>query len=629
MQNKRYMRVMALICVLALTAAACGGSDDDDDGTANPPDTGGNELDGGVYRVGYLEAFNFTNGFDPTGEYLGTAFSIYSNLLTRTLMGYSHSSGAEGNDPIPDLAAAEPEISDDGKTYTYTLKEGVNFGPPVSRAVTSDDVLYAFERIGTKALVAQYGYYYDVIEGIGDFKDGKSDTISGIETPDDQTIVFNLTEPVGDFNYRVAMPAAAPIPREVGSCFKKAGDYGRFVISTAGYMIEGSEELDITDCDSMEPISGYDPEQFLNLVRNPDYDPATDSPEYRGNHPDRFEFIINSNQKDIFDKIAAGEYEGEVASPLPQVLRKYSTDPELKDRLEIGAADRTWYITMNLAVPPFDDIHVRKAANLIMDKAGLQRAWGGPIRGDIATHVIPNAMLNETLADYDPYASPDFEGDEEAAKAEMKQSKYDTDGDGLCDADVCKDVLHYTRNVSPWTEMLPIEEAAFEKIGITLETREEADFYTPVQTVGNAIPVASGAGWGKDYADSSTFAVLFDSGSLLATGNVNYALVGLTPDQATELEVTEALTGAGGVLTGIPSVDADIDACNKITDVDERVTCWGELDKKLMEEVVPWIPYLDAQNVDIISSAVIQYEYDQFSGEAAYSKVAVDADAQG
>ncbi len=618
---------MALIFAFALTAAACGGSDDD--GGDTTPDTGGgNEMDGGVYRVGYLEAFNFTNGFDPTGEYLGTAFAIYSNLLTRTLMGYNHSSGASGNDPIPDLAEAEPEISDDGKTYTYTIKEGVMFGPPVSRAVTSDDVLYAFERIGTKALVAQYGYYYDIIEGITDFKDGKADTISGIETPDDQTIVFKLTEPVGDFNYRVAMPAAAPIPREVGSCFKKAGDYGRFLISTGPYMVEGSDELDVSTCDAMEPISGYDPEQFLNLVRNPDYDAATDSTEARENHPDRFEFIINSNQKDIFDKIAAGEYEGEVASPLPQVLRKYSTDAELKDRLQVGAGDRTWYITMNLAVPPFDDIHVRKAANLIMDKSGLQRAWGGPIRGEIATHVIPDAMLNETLADYDPYASPDFGGDEEAAKAEMKQSKYDTDGDGLCDADVCKDVLHYTRNVSPWSEMLPVEEAAFEKIGITLDTREEADFYTPVQTVKNAIPVASGASWGKDYADSSTFAVLFDSGSLLATGNVNYALVGLTPDLATELEVLEALTAAGGILEGIPSVDADIDACNKISDVDERVACWGELDKKLMEEVVPWVPYLDAANVDIISDAVIQYDYDQFSGEAAYSKVAVDADAQ-
>ncbi len=80
----------------------------------------------------------------------------------------------------------------------------------------------------------------------------------------------------------------------------------------------------------------------------------------------------------------------------------YSTTEELKDRLQVGAGDRTWYITMNLTQPPFDDIHVRKAMNLIMDKAALQRAWGGPIRGEIAEHIVPDSMFNGELDDYAP-----------------------------------------------------------------------------------------------------------------------------------------------------------------------------------------------------------------------------------
>src|SRR6266516_3653477 len=74
--------------------------------------------------------------------------------------------------------------------------------------------------------------------------DGKAPApkpISGIETPDDSTIIFNLTKPVGDFLYRVSMPATAPIPQEVAKCFTKAGDYGRYVISSGPYMLKGSE----------------------------------------------------------------------------------------------------------------------------------------------------------------------------------------------------------------------------------------------------------------------------------------------------------------------------------------------------------------------------------------------------
>ncbi|HVF52810.1 MAG TPA: ABC transporter substrate-binding protein [Actinomycetota bacterium] len=626
MSKKRYLRFMALFVVLALTAAACGGSESDDEpsGSSQNEDEGGVQA-GGVYRVGVLESFNYTNGFDPTGEYLGSAFSMYGNLLLRTLVGYRHVAGDAGNEVIPDLAEL-PEISGDGLTYTFTIKDGVMFGPPLSRQITSDDALYAFERIGTESLVAQYGFYYDVIEGMEEFKSGKADTISGISTPDDKTIEITLTKPAGDFLQRVAMPAAAPVPREVGECFKKAGEYGRYLVSSGPYMTEGSDEQDASSCDTLKPLSGFEVDSLHAFVRNPDYDPATDTTEARENFPDRFEFIINKNQKDIFDKVEAGEYEDELSSPLPQVLKKYSTTPELEDRLKINSGDRTWYVSMNLTQPPFDDVHVRMAANLVMDKEGLQRAWGGPLRGEIATHVVPDVMLNGELDDYDPYPSENFAGDVDAAKEHMKLSKYDTDKDGLCDAPECKGVLHYTRNVSPWTDMLPVEEASFEKIGIELQTRELADFYTPFQDVSKAVPIGSGAGWGKDYADASTFMVLFDSRSLLPTGNINYSLIGLTPEVAADLDVVEALT-AGGTLEGIPSVDADIDACTEAAE-GERNTCWAELDKKLMEEIVPWIPYLDATNVHIISPNVTQWDYDQSAGYTAYAHVAVDADAQ-
>jgi ABC-type transport system substrate-binding protein len=231
-------------------------------------------------------------------------------------------------------------------------------------------------------------------------------------------------------------------------------------------------------------------------------------------------------------------------------------------------------------------------------------------------------MFNGDLDDYAPYATENDAGDVEKAKEAMMESKYDTDQDGLCDAPECKGVLFVNRNTPPWTDMEPIIEQAAAKIGIELNTREFEDAYPVIQDTGKKVPISAVPGWGKDYADPSTFMVLFDSRSILPQGNVNYSLVGLTEELATQHKIEVA-----GSFADIPSVDATIDECNELQD-DERLTCWQDLDKELMENVVPWVPYLDASNVDIIGPAVTKYEYDQFAGEAAFSRLAVDESLQ-
>jgi peptide/nickel transport system substrate-binding protein len=616
-----------LTFALALVGAGCGG----DDGGGGAADTTGGTAPseatkGGTYRM-QGPSFEYTGGFDPTGEYLGTALSFYSNMLVRTLMNYKHIAGPEGNELFPDLADGMPEVSEDGLTYTFKIRQGAMFGPPVSRQITSADVEYAFKRIGTESLVAQYGFYYTgVIEGLTEFQEAgglkkKGNTISGIETPDDQTIVFKLTEPTGDFLYRLAMPAAGPMPEEVAGCFTKAGEYGRFLVSSGPYMVEGSENQDASNCNALKPLSGFDPTREHIFVRNPDWSEESDAEDLYENNVDRFEYTLNTNINDIFDKIEAGELDGELAPEPAQVLRQYSTSDELKDRLQVNSGDRTWYITMTLAQPPFDDIHVRKAMNWVADKAAYQRAWGGPIKGDIAHHIVPDTMFAGALDDYKPYGTEGDSGNLEKAQEEMRQSKYDSDQDGMCDAPECKGLLYVNRNTPPFTDMEPtiVQNAA--SIGIELTPRQFEDAYPVIQDATRGVPISSVPGWGKDYGDASTFMVLFDSASILPQGNVNYSLVGITPQQATKAKI-------GGNVENVPSVDDQIDECNKLTD-QERLTCWQELDKELMENVVPWVPYLDATNVDTIGPAVTKYEYDQFSGNAAWTRLAVDQAAQG
>src|SRR4051794_6725364 len=218
----RNRRIAAIVLAVAVTAALTVAVTT---ASARPDKAGATTAKkaaaGGVFRVEWESSFDFTAGFDPTGEYLAEAFGIYSNLLVRTLVGYNHVAGAPGNVIVPDLATNTGVITNGGKTYTFHLKDGIKFGPPLNRAITSKDILWAFERIGTKSVGAQYGFYYDAIKGMTAFSAGKSKVISGIKTPDLKTISFTLTKPTGDFRYRLSMPAAGSQPQEVAGCFTK------------------------------------------------------------------------------------------------------------------------------------------------------------------------------------------------------------------------------------------------------------------------------------------------------------------------------------------------------------------------------------------------------------------------
>ena len=574
---------------------------------------------GGVYRVAFEHSFGFTDSFDPTGEYYQYSFNIFSNLLIRTLVGYDHVAGPAGNKLVPDIATSVPTPTDGGKTYTFHLKQGVKFGPPVSRAVTSKDILYAFERLAKPKNGAEYGFYYTPIAGLEAYGAGKAKTITGIETPNASTIVFHVTKPTGDFLYRLAMPATGPIPREIAGCFEgQAGRYGRDVVSTGPYMIAGADKVNDSSCTTVKPMSGYDGISQLKLVRNPDYDAATDSPAARENFPDEFDFTVNANAHDIVDRVASGELDDENAASLPpEALERYSRDPAKRKYLHLRPADGTLYLSMNLTQAPFDDIHVRKAMNWIIDKVALRQAFGGESLGKIANHIVPDSIFDDQLSEYAPYKTPGDHGSLAKARQAMKGSKYDTKHDGTCGAPQCNNVTLLTDPTYPFPKILTVVEADAKQLGITFHVISINGAYPTLQTTSKNIAIAAFPGWFKDYADALTFfSPLFDGRTIIPTGNVNYSLVGLKPSQAKSLGVT-------GQLTGIPSVDADLDRCAVLAG-GPRLTCYEALDKKLMTTVAPWVPYLSVNAVHITGPHVTRWQFDQFSAGTALAHVAVD-----
>ena len=103
--------MLGLLTLVAVSG--CGGSDsaavpDTSSGAANTDAFPAAASPGGVYRVGVEESFNFTDGFDPTGEYSLDAFSLYSSLLVRGLLGYRHVAGVAGSELRLEIGKPRP-----------------------------------------------------------------------------------------------------------------------------------------------------------------------------------------------------------------------------------------------------------------------------------------------------------------------------------------------------------------------------------------------------------------------------------------------------------------------------------------------------------------------------------------
>jgi hypothetical protein len=198
----------------------------------------------------------------------------------------------------------------------------------------------------------------------------------------------------------------------------------------------------------------------------------------------------------------------------------------------------------------------------------------------------------------------------------MRKSKYANSG-GVCTAKECKNVLLVTdvRAVDKLT--LPIVQAGAAKLGITFAVRSVNGAYPVIQTTSRNVPISNRARWFKDFADASTFiGPLFDGRNIIPSGNTNYSLVGLKPGQVKSL-------GVKGTTKNIPSIDKMNDRCSKLPLGGARTNCFAGIDRVLTKDIVPWIPYMWANTVTIISPDVTQWKFDQNAGFTALAHVAV------
>jgi ABC-type transport system substrate-binding protein len=586
-------------------------------------------LKGGTYRVGWEGVFDAsTDNMDPTGEADPRLMGMLSNLLVRTLVGYDHVSGPAGRKPVPDLATRIPSPTDGGRTYTFTLKRGVRFGPPVNRRIASSDIRFAIERLARPRNGAQYAPLYRVLRGFDAYQAGRARSIAGIETPNARTIVFHLTRPVGEFPQRLTLPATAPMPPEAARCFEgKPGKYGDDLVSSGPYMYEGADRVSIGSCASIAPMrgNGY---PLVTLVRNPRYDAGTDSPSARENNPDRFVFLVVEGRPaaaEVYRRLAAGDLDDAILTSGPKVIGRYAAAARKQGALRVNSTGWLFYLSFNLTHPPFDDIHVRRALSWAMDRSALRAAWGGPLAGAIPGHVIPDELLGRRLASFDPFASPGDHGDVAKARAEMARSKY-ASKQGRCVASACRHVwvnlfcnadriCHDIEYAASQRMIVTLKEAG-ERIGLQFEahSRNQPDIRTPSKY--RYIPISGAGYWHGLYPEASAYVdPVFAGWGITPTFNPNTSLVGISVRQANALRT-------GGVANGVPSVDADLARCSAL-DGGPRLDCYAALDRRLSTEIVPWIPFLLRNRITILGPQVARWEFDASTGTTAWAHVAL------
>jgi peptide/nickel transport system substrate-binding protein len=631
-KHRTIVRLLALVAILALVGAACS--------SKKPVVQQPTQKVGGTFHWVTDELFWSLsgNGFDPSFEYLTTNWDIFSSLMLRTLTTYTHR--PNGTTTVPDIATGPGVYTADHMSITYTLKKGIKFSPPVLREVHSQDIAFAIERVATSSLdTGGYPTYYtDFVKGLTGLKNASTYVpIPGISTPDNYTITFNFSKPNYDWDFRMAMPAAAPIPPEIGKCFPKPLDYGQYVISTGPYYIQGLDALDPSSCAAFKAKkpSGFDFSKFLNLVRNPSYDKTTDSTTIREALPDVWAISQDTNVSDCFQRVEANKIEWCDAAVTGKTIQTYQTTPALQNLIHSNDDNSTWYISMNLTEPPFDDVHVRKALNLALDKSALERLRGGPLTTTIAEHVIPPSLLSGQLAagNFDPYATTNHAGDLTKAKAEMMQSKYDTNHDGLCDVQtpvkgesrtVCGStsgpVVVINRATSPYKEYEPVIQKALNGIGITVRFAEGPGFYGRAGKASAHVVLGMGGGWGPDWPDPGVFLEQIMTGGAIHAQTYNLGYLGLTQTVAQQLGINYP---AGGV----PSIDSDYTHCSSLTGA-ERLTCWVDLDKKLMNDIVPWVPYRWGKATRVVSAAVTGYDFDAFATDVSLAHLGLDTTKQ-
>jgi peptide/nickel transport system substrate-binding protein len=567
-RSVRWTLLVSVVAALAMFVAACGGDDDEGGGGGSKAATTQTKIQEGKKggNLTYLAAGDVD--YLDTGQTYYTFGYMVAYATNRTLYSFKPTDSVK---PVPDLAEGEPEISADNKTITVHIKKGVKYAPPVNREVKTADIKYAFERAFSKQVPSGYaGAYFSSIAGTPEpANSGDIKPISGIETPDNYTIVFKLkTAEAPLVSQALVMPITIPVPEEYASKWDKStpSKFDQYQSFTGPYMVKNDP--------TTGKVTGRVPGKSLEIVRNPNWDAKTD---YRPAYLDSIKIEEGNDDLATASRRALNGSSTiccDAGSPPAQVLKQ--AVQRSKDQVIFVPSGGTRYIAMNTTVKPFDNINLRKAIIAASDRNALRLTRGGAILGDVATGWIPPGIPGFEEAgglkqntDLDFLKNP--QGDPAVAKKYMDLAAKDglpikngkwTGGEK---------VLTIATNADPGKKTAEVFQGQMEQLGFKLNFRivPQDTLYTKFLGVPKQkVALGPNVGWFKDFADpQSMLDATFNGKNILQQGNVNWPQLDVPA-------INDAMKSASTVPVGT-----------------ERNQAWAKINHMIAEQApaIPWI----------------------------------------
>ncbi|HYM51534.1 MAG TPA: ABC transporter substrate-binding protein [Candidatus Limnocylindrales bacterium] len=500
--NRRAALILAAVMAGSAVLAACGNS-----GTTST--TGGQPVYGGTLITTFKDDFK---SLDPAIGYDTDSWSIERALYNGLLdyKGYT-------TQLVPDIASAMPKISADGKTYTFTLRHDVKFSN--GRGVTAGDFKYSWERMLDPKTAGPMtgGPFWGSVTGAQDFFNGKTTSVSGIKAIDPYTLEIDLDTPNLAFSNILAMPFAFVIPKEAVDAAN--GDFAHHPIGTGAFT-----------------LASYTPGQLLVLKRNPTYFGARP-------YLDEVDAQIGVSTDVAYLRMQNGQ----VDLPQPDVSMPSSNyiqlngDPRWSSRIVRQPNVDIWYISMNVNMKPFDNVKVRQAFNLIINKANLVKILNGRA---VINNGIQAPPMPGFVSGYNPLGLDSNGQNLTKAKQLLQQAGYDASHPFPA-----QDFLYANTTPDADRESASMQQD-FKQAGITLNLKGLA-FASFLDLVGKPNTVAlSWTGWIQDFPDPSDFIdplLTCASANVTANGTNNPFYCNKTVDQLADkargdTNTTERLT---------------------------------------------------------------------------------------
>jgi peptide/nickel transport system substrate-binding protein len=396
MRTAKVVRTGCLALAFALLGSAC---------TGPPRDAGRNGVRGGTLQV--LSADDI-DGLDTAVIYTPNGAAI-ARAYARTLYSYNLAGPPEQDIvPVPDIASGPPQVSADRRTYTFTLRPGVRYAPPVNREVTAQDFITAIERLYDKAFPSPGQQYANLIAGATAFGDGKASRISGLAAPDARTLRITLGQPAGDFLSILTLAFFAPVPGEYAAEYALGDNYDGHVVGSGPYTLDT-----------------YIPGRMVVLARNPNWDPATDP--LRKAWVDRIQIRLGVGIASIQQAIEREEADLSLDSHVPQTrLPEVQADPERSRRLSVNTTGSLLFLALGThrRAGAIADVRVRQAVNYAIDKVAYRDAMAGRFAptSQLASTILAPGSLG--YRPYDLYPTPGGRGDPAKARALLAEAGY-------------------------------------------------------------------------------------------------------------------------------------------------------------------------------------------------------------